>query len=67
MPEQTPTNRCWPGPGSVGGAPLSVLRLIGFFFGWFQFGNRMTDNMQGIARWPRMRASAVSRWCVVQD
>jgi len=43
------------------------LRLIGFFSGWFQFGNRIADNMPGIARSPKMRAGAVLLSRLVQD
>jgi len=53
--------------GSVGRAPLSVLRLIGFFPDWFQFGNGIADKMPGIARSLKMRATAVATFGLLQD
>jgi hypothetical protein len=55
------------GCGSVGGAPVSVLRLIGFFPVWFQFGNGIADNMPGIARSSKMRPAAIALFGLLQD
>jgi hypothetical protein len=53
--------------GSVGGAPRSGVRLIGFFPDWFQFGNGIADNMPSIARSLKMCATALSGFGFLQD